>query len=247
MNIEIQRLLHKDHRASSITNREKSPYFEKLEFEVFSSVEALVVFTLFYTIGSNIKSFYQKDFEAFLLIKIKDLISTSNFYIRKTEDFACGVLPILEYSIKTSKKPFSDFCFNIIKRKWDSWEDIGIYDPENILTDFTSCDLNVKELVHFNKEFLNIESFQNQIENETLEMYLLPKNHIYCETLTWKKMNYFVNLAMAYLKPMTIVSNQQNGKTNFVKEKVWNLLSKADYSTFQLGLTRQTTILQVFS
>ena len=248
MNIEIQRLLHKDHRGS-IAQKDRavlSPYLQKLEFEVQSGVESCVLFCLFYTIGLNLKPGPQRDFDMFIISRVKELVSLSSFYTRKTEDFACGAVPLLESHLRNDKRSSLDFCFSVQKRTWELWEEVSGHLPENPVIDLTSCDLSIKELVFFNRNFLTIESFQNQIDTEPAEVYLMPKNQVFCETVSWKKMNFFVSFGVAYLKQMMLMGSQQNGKTSFIKERVWNMLSKGDTSVLEIGVTRQTSILQVF-
>lgn len=214
-----------------------------MEKESFSSVEATLVFSLIWSLGVNFKAPFQKDFEAFLCSKIKQMVNLCTFYTRNLDEFGCGVVSLIES--QKNKRNLFDFGFNHVKKKWELWQDMNYHIPENPVVDFTSCDLNIKELVHFNKDFLNIESFQNHIQNETAEIYLLPKNHIHIETISCKKVNYFMNYFLSYSKQVLLVSCQQNGKSNFVKDKIWNLLSKPEYSVLQIGLTKTTGIFEV--
>lgn len=245
MNIEIRRIHHKD-RKSSIGFKDKflNEYYQRLENESSSAIEACLIFALLWSIGSNIKSHYQRDFEAFLLSRIRELVSLCNYYTKKIEDFACGLMNLAE-SIKNNRKSLFDFCFNHVKRKWERWDEVSCFIPENPVTDLTSCDLSIKELVFFNKDFLKIESFQNHIQNEATEIYLLPKSHLHYDTITSKKMTYFLNYFLNYGKNVLLASVQQNGKSNLVRDKIWGLLSRPEYSVLQIALTKNMGITQV--
>ena len=247
MNIDIRRIHRKDRKSSyGIKDPLHNEAYLQMESEVMASVEASLIFTLIWSIGLHFKPIFFSEFQSYLYERIQELSSQCKYYTKRPDDFGCGIYRLLQGMLMSkSKVSMMDYCFNHLKRRWEEWGEINLYVPEGLITDFTSCDLGVKELVYLNKDLLTIESFQNQIQNETAEIYLLPKNHIHCETLTSKKMNYFMNYFLVYSRKVMMLSCQQNGKSNFVKDKVWNLLSKPEYSAMQIGMTRTTGIVEV--
>lgn len=144
------------------------------------------------------------------------------------EDFACGW--------REHAKNVFGVWFNVVSGKWVDWNDVKIPSIDNIVVDYQVNELSLRELVHFNPELKNVESFQNRLESEKLSIFILPRRRLFIETTNSKKTTFFLSYAISYQKKLMLMGPKNNGKTTVVQEKLWNLLARGEFGVLQIGL-----------
>ena len=164
-------------------------------------------------------------------IKKKIEVFLRSKWWRGEEDFGCGW--------REHANNVFGVWFNVVSGKWVGWNDVKIPSIDNIVVDYQVNELSLGELVYFNPELKNVESFQNQLESEKLSIFILPRRKLFIETTNSKKNTFFMSYAVSYQKKLMLIGPKNNGKTTIVQEKLWNLLARGEYGVLQIGVNTE--------
>lgn len=197
-----------------------------LEKTYETKIEAVFIFSLIYGVFIFLKPIMQEELTFFLRRKI-DVFLASNWCKGRSE-FACGWKDNV-------KSPFNK-CFNVVTNQWNYWNEMKIPSIDNMLIDYQSNEMTLRELFYFNPHLKNVEAFRNQLESEKLSIFILPGRKLFIETPHSRKNSFFISYVISYQKKALLLGPRNNGKTTIVQEKLWGLLARGEFGVLQIGV-----------
>jgi P-loop containing dynein motor region/Dynein heavy chain AAA lid domain len=209
-------------RFETLTELQKTT----LEKTYENKIEAVFLFSLIFGIFIFLKPIMQEEFAFFIRKKIESF--QAGIWWKGRTEFACGWK-------QQVKSPFN-FCFNVVTNQWTSWNEMKIPSIDNMLIDYQSNEMTLRELFYFNPDLKKVDAFRNQLESEKLSIFILPGRKLFIETPHSRKNSFFLSYAISYQKRALLLGPRNNGKTSIVQEKLWNLLARGEFGVLQIGV-----------
>ena len=204
-------------------------------------IESVCIFTLIWTIGISFKPLYRPKFSNFLIICAKNYYGTVTNEGRNLIN-SPTFLRYFEQSIKQDKTIF-DVCYDINNQCWSHWAQLKIEDYPIITNSLENITFSFQEFIRLNPRILKIINTSKKFSYETRVYNMIPEmgEQFFIHTDTTKKLRYLLDFLIPYKRPISVVSEHDNGKSVVIKHKLKQLLESGMYIYLCVPITKYQT------
>ncbi|EAR86276.2 dynein heavy chain family protein (macronuclear) [Tetrahymena thermophila SB210] len=207
------------------------------------TMESIFIFALTYSVAINLRNekkiyyqeFIEKQINQYISYRIKNTTCTFD-----QDKYPFGLN--LRDLVSTERVNLFDICYDVSNQTWVKWKNVTLEEYGGVISgDFTRDTLDYREIVRLNYD--SIEYLKGKIHQEK-NVIFIPESGVFVETNATKITKFLMQFAVSYSKPTIVISQNQNGITSCIQNKLKTLIEHHSYSTAYISLDRGTTIKQ---